>query len=189
MPSAARTDALLPITDVYMQQIVRGEKNYEFRKYRMTHTVERIWFYITAPSSSIVYVCEIDPAVTREEGDPKLPEDGLGNKEYNTFHEDWKGYDFAYRVHSVYKILEPITLAKMKSRYGYKGAPRGLSYLPEDIANDVPWKSQECIIAREDRVGDKRTVPVDDGDEDSEAEIKSRPQKKARDLSSPKATT
>lgn len=193
MPSTARTDAVLPITDDYMQQIVRGEKNYEFRKYRMTptvslsldlihslihsrlfHQVKRIWFYVTAPSSSIAYVCEIDPAVTREQGDPKLPEDGLGNKEYNTFHVDWKGYDFAYRVHSVYKILEPITLAKMKSRYGYKGAPRGLTYLPEEISNDVPWKSQECIIARGDRIGDKRTAPADDEDEE---ETESRPQK------------
>ena len=39
MPSTARTDAVLPMMDQYMQQIVRGEKNYEFRKYRMVPTV------------------------------------------------------------------------------------------------------------------------------------------------------
>ena len=144
------------MTDDYMQQIVRGEKNYEFRKYRIAPTdafdlvqqsgIKFGWFYLNAPFSCISYVCEIDAAVTRNEGDPKLPEDGLGNKEYNTFHVDWKGYDFAYRVRSVYKIIEPITLAKMKSRYACKGAPRGLIYLPEGIPNDVPWKSQKCII-------------------------------------------
>ena len=39
MPSTARTDVVLPMTDDYMQQIVRGEKNYEFRKYRIAPTV------------------------------------------------------------------------------------------------------------------------------------------------------
>ena len=39
MPSIARTDVVLPMTDDYMQQIVRGEKNYEFRKYRIAPTV------------------------------------------------------------------------------------------------------------------------------------------------------
>jgi hypothetical protein len=82
-----------------MQQIVRGEKNYKFRKYRIAptmshpspwepkldflivfHEVKRVWFYLTAPFSCISYVCEIDGAVTRNEGDPKLPEDGLHQK-------------------------------------------------------------------------------------------------------------
>ena len=135
------------------------------------HEVKRVWFYLNAPFSCISYVCEIDSAVTRNEGDPKLPEDGLGNKEYNAFHIDWKGYDFAYRVRSVYKILEPITLAKMKSRYGCKGAPRGLIYLPEGIPNDVPWKSQICIFPYAcdktpetvGQAGGKRVATVDVG--------------------------
>ncbi|KIM47399.1 hypothetical protein M413DRAFT_63141 [Hebeloma cylindrosporum] len=186
MPSTPRTDVVLPMTDDYMQQIVRGEKNYEFRKYRIAPTVKRVWFYLTAPFSCISYVCEIDPAVTRNEGDPKLVEDGLGNKEYNTFHVDWKGYDFAYRVRSVYKILEPITLAKMKSRYGCKGAPRGLIYLPEGIPKDVPWKSQKCIIPRADdktpettgQSGGKRAATVDSGDDETEDPgSKARPRK------------
>ena len=150
------------------------------------HEVKRVWFYLNAPFSCISYVCEIDAAVTRNEGDPKLPEDGLGNKEYNTFHIDWKGYDFAYRVRSVYKIIEPITLAKMKSRYGCKGAPRGLIYLPEGISNDVPWESQKCIIRHVDDTrpetpggpGGKRAATVDvsgdEGTEDSDSEARPR---------------
>lgn len=150
------------------------------------HEVKRVWFYLNAPFSCISYVCEIDAAVTRNEGDPKLPEDGLGNKEYNTFHIDWKGYDFAYRVRSVYKIMEPITLAKMKSRYGCKGAPRGLIYLPEGIPNDVSWKSQKCIIPRADdktpetagKAGGKRPATVDvgcdEGTENSDSEARAR---------------
>ncbi|KAJ7192327.1 hypothetical protein GGX14DRAFT_380209 [Mycena pura] len=186
MPAHVRTDCVLPMTDDYMQNIVRGEKTYEFRRYRIPASVERIWFYLNAPLSRIAYVCEIDPAVTRNEGDPKLPEDGLGNKEYNTFHKDWRGYDFAYRVRSVYEILEPITLAKMKSHYGCGGAPRGLIYLPETIANEVSWRAQKCIIPRIDkkapdltlRSGDKRPAPVDgDGDVDSAEASELQPRK------------
>ena len=204
MPSIARTDVVLPMTEDYMQQIVRGEKNYEFRRYRIAptvsivlpgpklgswslHEVKRVWFYLNAPFSCISYVCEIDAAVTRNEGDPKLPEDGLGNKEYNTFHIDWKGYDFAYRVRSVYKIIEPITLAKMKSRYGCKGAPRGLIYLPEGIPNDIPWKSQKCIIPRADdqtpetagQAGGKRAETGNVGDDEGTAvsDSEARPRK------------
>ncbi|GAM85034.1 hypothetical protein ANO11243_030370 [Dothideomycetidae sp. 11243] len=86
-----RADAVLAMQEPYMQQIASGEKTYEFRKRRLADSVKRIWFYRTAPYSSIEYVCEIEPARTRNEGDPPLPEDGLGNHEYNTGHQDWEG--------------------------------------------------------------------------------------------------
>lgn len=145
--------------------------------------------------SRIGYVCEVDAAVTRDEGDPKLPEDGLGNKEFNIFHTDWKGYDFAYRVRSVYEILEPISLAKMKSQCGCKGAPRGLIYLPAGIAKDVPWKLQKCRIPRADAespeiagpIGGKRAAPVDGGGEEAgTSELRPQKARTVQFLSSPK---
>lgn len=42
-PKAVNLDAILPMTDEYMQQIVRGEKTYEFRRYLIAPSVERIW--------------------------------------------------------------------------------------------------------------------------------------------------
>ncbi|EPE31321.1 PUA [Glarea lozoyensis ATCC 20868] len=98
---STQADVILPMREPYMQQIVNGEKNYEFRKYRLKASVKRIWFYSTAPQSSIEYVCEILPAKTRNAGDLALEEDGLGNKEFNERHKDWEGYDFAYEVTSV----------------------------------------------------------------------------------------
>lgn len=147
--SAPRSDAILPMTDDYMQQIVRGEKNYEFRRYRISPSVERIWFYLTAPFSHVAYICEIDPATTRTEDDEKLVEDGLGNKEFNDRHPDWNGYDFAYRIRSVFRIRDPISLSQLKISYGCKGAPRGLLYLPTKVSDDVDWRRQEPLIARE----------------------------------------
>lgn len=143
--ASSPSDAILPMVDKYMQEIVRREKSYEFRKYRIKASVSRVWFYSNAPLSSIVYVCEIDPARTRGHGQPPLPEDGRGNCEFNTFHKDWEGYDFAYRIRSVRRLRQPLTLARLKETYGFKLAPRGLVYLPPKIAADVPWQEQELV--------------------------------------------
>jgi hypothetical protein len=143
--AASPTDAILPMTDDYMQQIVRREKTYEFRRYRIAASVRRIWFYLNAPRSAIAYVCDIDPARTRNPGDAPLPEDGLGNSEFNARHRDWDKYDFAYRVRSVRQLCIPITLAGMKERYGIKGAPRGLVYVPPSMFEDVRLDAQKLL--------------------------------------------
>ena len=134
------------MTNDCMQQIVRGEKTYEFRRYLISPSVKRIWFYLNAPLSHIGYICEIDSARTRNLGDEPLPEDGLGNKEYNSRHKECDRYDFAYRVKSVWRIQEPITLAVMKEKFGIKIAPRGLIYVPPKMAVEVPWEDQERVV-------------------------------------------
>ncbi|KAF8340777.1 PUA-like domain-containing protein [Amanita rubescens] len=138
-------DAILPMTDDYMQQIVRHEKNYEFRRYEIAPSVKRIWFYLNAPISSIVYICEIDPARTRKPGDEPLPEDGLGNHEYNTHHKDWERFDYAYRVRSVRRLKEIIRLKEMKELYEMKSAPRSLVYVPSMLCKAVRWDEQTVL--------------------------------------------
>lgn len=128
-----------------MQQIVTCEKTYEFRKYCLQQSVERIWFYRTAPYSSIEYICEILPARTRNPGDAALEEDGLGNREYNMRHKDWDGYDFAYRILSVYRIDKPITLGELRQKHGLGCAPRGLVYAPSSLTKLVDWKKQSKL--------------------------------------------
>ncbi|KAJ6626005.1 hypothetical protein B0H10DRAFT_1781963 [Mycena sp. CBHHK59/15] len=142
----SRSDVILPMMNKYMEDIVRTEKNYEFRRYRIASSVQRIWFYLNAPFSHIAYVCEIDPARTRDAGDPPLDEDGLGNAEFNTQRDgEWERYDYAYRIRSVWRIKQPINLKLMKDKYGIKGAPRGLIYVPPMMASEVLWDQQLCI--------------------------------------------
>ncbi|KAH7925264.1 hypothetical protein BV22DRAFT_1034269 [Leucogyrophana mollusca] len=143
--SRPREDVILPMTDQHMQHIVRGEKTYEFRRYFIAQSVRRIWFYLNAPFSHVAYVCEIDPARTRNEGDEPLPEDGLGNKEFNQRNAECDRYDYAYRVRSVYRLHDPISLKVMKARYGFKGAPRSLVYVPPKILEDVAWDKQQHV--------------------------------------------
>jgi hypothetical protein len=82
-------------------------------------------------------MCEIDPARTRNPGDEPLEEGPLGNKEFNERHRDWDGYNFAYKIKSVYELCSPITLKKMKEQYGFKIAPRSIVFVKDDMLKDV----------------------------------------------------
>ncbi|KAK7414468.1 hypothetical protein QQX98_006654 [Neonectria punicea] len=110
--SNSSTDVILPMRDPYMDQIIDGTKNYEFRKYCLKPGVKRIWFYRTAPHSALTHICEILPARSRNPGDAPLEENGLGNSEYNNRHKDWDGYDFAYKISSVYELRKPFPSPK-----------------------------------------------------------------------------
>ena len=128
-----------------MTQIVEGHKNYEFRKYCLKPSVKRIWFYRTAPHSSIAHICEILPARARDAGDPPLEENRLGNREFNIKAKDYEGYDFAYKILSVYEIEKPLLLEDMMNQYGMKAAPRGMVYLPKVIFDGLMWDKQRRI--------------------------------------------
>lgn len=143
--SPSYTDVILPMQDPYMTQIIDGTKNYEFRKYCLKSSVKRIWFYRTAPHSSITHVCETLLARTRNPGDTPLDEDGLGNAEFNNRHKDWDSYDFAYKILSVCELRWPITLSEMKEKHGFRMAPRGLVYLPKSINDSIDLKDQKLV--------------------------------------------
>src|SRR5436189_5883486 len=78
-----RTDVILPMNQPWMSHIASGLKNFEFRNYRISANVKRVWFYVTAPESRISHICEIGVARTRFPGDEPLPLNGYGNKEFN----------------------------------------------------------------------------------------------------------
>jgi len=75
-----------------------------------------------------------------------LEEDGIGNREFNTRHKDWEGYNFAYKILSVYKIENPITLNDLKNNHGMSSAPRGLVYAPSSLLESVEWQNQRKLI-------------------------------------------
>ena len=143
------TDIVLPMNQPYMDQIVSGLKTYEFRKYRLSQNIKRVWFYVTAPESRISHICDIGVARTRSPGDPPLPCTGLGNKEYNDRHPDWDGYDYAYEIETVYQLAVPLELKAMKEKYGWKGAPRGLVYVSPEMAKTYPLEEQIKVLPKD----------------------------------------
>lgn len=84
-------------------------------------------------------------ARTRNSGDPPLEENGLGNAEFNSRHNDWNGYDYAYKMITVCELRRPITLKEMKEKHGFTLAPRGLIYLPKSINDSVDLKQQKLV--------------------------------------------
>ena len=80
---SSRTDVILPMNQPWMSHIALGLKNFEFRRYRISENVKRVWFYVTAPESRISHICEIGIARTRLADDEPLPLNGHGNKEFN----------------------------------------------------------------------------------------------------------
>ncbi|KAJ4321428.1 hypothetical protein N0V84_005350 [Fusarium piperis] len=147
-PKPSRSDMILAMNDPCMQQILDGTKTYEFRKYNMAG-IKRIWFYRTAPHSAITHICPVDEAVTRNPGDGPLPEDGLGNKEYNEKHGDYEGYDYAYHIKEVYEINAEggrgITWAMMRDEHGMKIAPRGRVAVPVSMVVQYLLENQRKI--------------------------------------------
>jgi predicted transcriptional regulator len=160
-PPNPRTDIILPMgrtrTDDYMAQIASRAKTHEFRRRAYPSTVVRVWFYETAPVSAVTYICEVElepvRPVREKAGEDagadskawRLPEGAMGNAEYNAFHLDWDGYDYAYRIKSCRRLRTPVTLAGLKSTYGIKGAPQSMVYVPLKLATDVLWDAQELV--------------------------------------------
>ncbi|KAJ7807307.1 hypothetical protein B0H14DRAFT_1538781 [Mycena olivaceomarginata] len=145
-----------------MQQIVSKQKTYEFRRYRISPSVKRIWFYLNAPHSSVRYICDIEPARTGkfDNSDAPLPEDGLGNKEFNTFHADWDKYDFAYRI-----------LGRARNSAGHfaqgpiwhesRPARLGLCTVPSAMTQDFPLREQKFLWAVEEALEIRDSVGED----------------------------
>lgn len=75
-----------------------------------------------------------------------MPENGLGNVEFNTRHPDWVGYDYAYKIMAGWELNEPIPLHVMRDKYEFKMAPRGMVYLPKVIENEIVWDEQIKVL-------------------------------------------
>ncbi|KZT65893.1 hypothetical protein DAEQUDRAFT_676010 [Daedalea quercina L-15889] len=141
-----RSDVILPMTDECMQQIVSREKpTYEFCHYRLNASVRRVWFYLKVPLSHISYVCNVDLVHTHLPGDPPLPEDGRGNKEFNERHPNWASNGYAYRICSVRRLQSPVSLEMLKKVYGIGIAPRGMIYTPVKLPHEMPLDGQELL--------------------------------------------
>ncbi|GFZ43502.1 hypothetical protein JCM24511_01222 [Saitozyma sp. JCM 24511] len=145
----SKTDLILAMartaSEDYMQQIVLRLKTHEFRKRRYPTSVLRFWFYETSPINAITYICEVSPAHSRSEDGPLGDEEGIGNRDYNEFDPSFEGYEYAYRVKSCWRVVQPVGLDRLMKDFGLGGAPRGMVYVPEELARVVAWDEQELV--------------------------------------------
>lgn len=101
-------------------KIVQGTKNHEFRNYIPKKSFKFLYVYVTAPQSELKYVIEIGDIVKYPE---KLDSDGDGNHDFNI----GKKSKYAYPIIKVYELVYPISLAKLKNKFGFV-PPQAFSY-------------------------------------------------------------
>ncbi|KAI5477558.1 hypothetical protein MNV49_006146 [Pseudohyphozyma bogoriensis] len=120
------TDVLLCIKPEFMDLIASRKKNHEFRKYRLKETVERLWFYQTAPVSAITHVCTCSRAKVPGE---VIESSGVGNDDFDAGKKVSK---FGYEVKELWKLEESLGVGEMRNKYGLK-PPQGRMYLPRTV--------------------------------------------------------
>ncbi len=72
---------------------------------------------------------------------------GIGNAEFNAGLKESK---YGYPILELYELVQPVTLAEMKNRWGM-GAPMGWRYVQEDLWADR-WGEDESRAERVKRV-------------------------------------
>ncbi|KAI8714962.1 hypothetical protein NCS52_01002800 [Fusarium sp. LHS14.1] len=113
-----------------------GEKNHEYRKYRLKDGVVRLWLYETAGGggrASITHIASIPSSIRHEPGSVPTEPLGIGNAEFNA---GLKQSKFGYPILELYELVNPVTLSEMKTRWAMGGAPMGWRYLEAPLWGD-----------------------------------------------------
>ncbi|KAI9765424.1 MAG: hypothetical protein M1840_007382 [Geoglossum simile] len=144
-PAAAKTetshsDIFMSIKPEHISNIASRLKNHEYRKYRLPSSVRHIWFYTSAPISSLRYIAHISTAKIPGQ----VPEDGgLGNEDFNSGEKVSK---FGYEILALWQLEEPITLQKAKVRGYLKGPPQKYCWVPQTVIEAFPLGKRSNVF-------------------------------------------
>ncbi|KAJ3192730.1 hypothetical protein HDU67_005372 [Dinochytrium kinnereticum] len=128
---ATSNDVILPIKPEYVRLIVDRKKNYEYRKYKLRPTIERLWLYETAPISAIRYV--MSTASPRRPGEV-CDSSGIGNDDFDAGLKESK---YGYPVLAVSRLPDILTKKTLEAKFGIKSL-QGFRYVPKDILEMYP---------------------------------------------------
>jgi hypothetical protein len=130
----------MSIKPEHMTNIAARLKNHEYRSYLLPSSVRRIWFYTSAPVSSIHYVARISAGKVPGQ----VPEDGgIGNEDFNAGNKVSK---YGYEILELWKLVQPISLQQAKLRGYLKGPPQKYCWLPIAVLESSPLEKQDNIF-------------------------------------------
>jgi len=136
-----RTDILISIKSVHIDNIASRLKTHEFRKYLIPPSVRRMWFYTSAPTQALRYVAIVSNGKTAEEISESAG--GLGMSEFKSgLKESWYGYE----ILELYEVREPFSLKDMKERGWIKGPPQKYQWVSKDMLDSVPLGSLQKVF-------------------------------------------
>jgi len=136
---SVKTDIVLAIREEHMNNIAKGIKNHEYRKYLINKDIQRMWFYVTAPVSAVTYIAVISRGKAVGEVEDEV---GLGNAEFNA---GLKVSKFGYEIKELYKVTVDLSSANLKKEYSV-APPMRYTYIPQVLFDAVPWAEQEKVI-------------------------------------------
>lgn len=119
---------LLSINPEFVTSILRGEKLYEFRKFRCREDVDRIVIYATAPMKVIVGEAEIDTIIEDDVLNVWHRTKDYAGVSYPFYRKYYRGKKkaYAYRLKNLIIYNTPHTLYDI----GVSSAPQSFRYLP-----------------------------------------------------------
>ncbi|GAM91558.1 hypothetical protein ANO11243_096100 [Dothideomycetidae sp. 11243] len=120
------TDVILSIKPRFVELIVSGEKNHEYRKYKLRDSVVRLWLYETAPSSRIRYV--VKTTTPKTQGQVKDPS-GIGNDDFDA---GLKPAKYGYPVLDIYELPSALTAAILRRECDVS-PPQRYCFVPESL--------------------------------------------------------
>lgn len=139
-PQTDRSDIIISIHPEHVKNITDGRKTHEFRDYRISPTVSRIWIYMTRPVCQLKYMAIISGA--KEPGEISSEDHGIGNKEFN----EGKKAKFAYELKQVYQLNNPVSLERMKQNGWVGGAPQKYIYVPPAVLGELMGNLQRALF-------------------------------------------
>lgn len=130
----------MSIKPEHISNIASGAKNHEYRRYLLPSSVQRIWFYTTAPVSQLTFVARISGGKTPGQ----VPEDGgIGNEDFNAGR---KVSNYGYEILELWRLKEPVGLQLAVERGCLKGPPQKYVWVPPKVIQDYPIHSLEHVI-------------------------------------------
>lgn len=137
---SSKSDIIISLDEKFAQPIEKREKTYEFRKYKLNEETKRMWIYVRQPVAKLLYIAEIEKAV---EYPNQIPEEGLGNKDFN---QGLKVSKFAYKINHLYKLNNPLDSKQLKGKYNIS-PPQKYVYVSgyPELINDLIIEEQTKI--------------------------------------------
>jgi hypothetical protein len=126
-----RTDIIISIHPEHLANIVSGTKDHEFRSYLIPHTVKRMWFYETKPSSSLKFMAVISNG--RRPGDID-GDSGVDNAKFNTTALPNR---YAYEIQELYQLCQPLDLNRLKADEIIKAPPQKYHFLEPATVDEM----------------------------------------------------
>jgi hypothetical protein len=124
-----------------MHNIATRRKTHEFRKYLIPGTVQRMWFYTSAPVQRLQYIAEISKG--KRPGGIKPDDLGIGNEEFNAGEKESK---FGYEILHLYQLKEHLNLEDLRARKFLKGPPQKYQWVSEEMMRQIPWEEQQKMF-------------------------------------------